>query len=633
MRRGKLSLSIRIIPVAFIFLLGIFPLLLSQTVVSRTIRQIIQENTSRLTKGNLELSRHYLNYILGLVEIHASRMVESRYFLAMLGTTPLQPDSLHELLERSGLDRTCDDLLLVDVSEKRVLAGSFPDLNRFIESEQAALLLENSSRSLWMGRSPVGSANRSDKTMWLYKSLFHEGRDFIVALSVKRELFNDLLSQFSASAEADVLLISSDNQTIPEDRDFFQYPFSARALSRSLESRYNIFYDTLESETGREKLMVQAYTDPDYLYNLVVLTPEKILFSGFDAIVRISAITLLSLSALMLLAGLLLAYFVSRRLYEFLEAAEKIGAGHYDLGWKPVCIGIKEINRLSVAMEDLAGVVQEGRRVLESRVQERSEELQRTRQILIHSEKMALMGRQGAKVAHEINNPLGVAVTASSHLGAVLSDVEKKITAESLTKRDFQNFMETSRVVVETIDRNLRHAAGMIVGFKNFAADQAKEDREVISVDHYVGEILTSLSYELRKTPFRIEYDGDESLKIETIPSILYQTLTNLIHNSLLHGFEGLDRGVISIDIKKVDDHVVILYRDDGRGISEEDLSRLYKPFFTTKPGEGGTGLGLNIIKDLIETSLKGTILCQSKPGEGVLFTIRFPISMEGDNG
>jgi len=633
MKRGKLSLSIRIIPVAFVFLLGIFPLLLSQTVVSRTIRTIIQENTTRLTKGNLELSRNYLNNILENVEVRASRMIDSSFFLTLIGEAPLGPEEIYELFGRSDLERTCDDLFLVDVSERKILAGVFLDPNRFMKSEQAALLLENPSRSLWMGRSPAGSVNRTDRTMWLYKSLVHEGRHIIVALSVKREIFDDLLSQFSTSTEADVLLISSDNQVIPENRDFFQYPFSAKALSRSLESRYNIFYDSLESEQGSEKLMVQAYTDPEYLYNLVILTPEKTLFSGFDSVVRISAITLFSLSVLMLLTGLLLAYFVSRRLHDFLEAAEKIGAGHYDLGWKPIYIGIKEINRLSVAMEELAGEVQEGRRDLESRVQERSEELQRTRQILIHSEKMALMGRQGAKVAHEINNPLGVAVTASSHLGSVISDVEKKMTAESLTKKDFQHFMDTSRVVVETIDRNLRHATGMILGFKNFAADQAKEDREVISVDHYVGEILTSLSYELRKTPYRIEYEGDESLTIETIPSILYQTLTNLINNSLLHGFEGLDRGVIKIDIKKSGDHVVILYRDDGRGISEENLSRLYKPFFTTKPGEGGTGLGLNIIKDLIETSLHGTIECQSKPGEGVLFTICFPISGESENG
>ncbi|MBN2658154.1 MAG: HAMP domain-containing histidine kinase [Spirochaetales bacterium] len=629
MIKGKLTLSIKYIPITFVVLIGIIPLFFSQTIINKTIRTIIVDNTTKLTQGILDQSRNYLNHLLEDVEITIDGLIAEAAFPELLEEMIIEREKIASFQKMAGLVRSLEDFIVIDLTAKRSLTEPFPDLDKFLLSEQAALLLENPSRSLWMGRPPIGSGRKTDITLWLYKTLKYKGHHYVLAASIDRRLFEEMLSLFSSAAEAEVILISSDNQTIPENSGFFSYPFAAKALSRSLDSRYNIIYDYIESDKGTEKLMVQTYTDPAYLYNLVIITPEKTLFRGFDIIFRITTVILAFLSLVMFSSGLFLSYLIARQMNDFLDAAERIGAGQYRLVWKQHFIQLKEILRLNQAMQTLAGEVEVSRSSLESSVRERSEELQKTRQTLIHSEKMALMGRQSAKVAHEINNPLGVAVTASSHLSSVVSEIEKKFIANNLTRKDFTTLIETSRTVSETVNRNLRHATSMIIGFKNFASDQAKEDWAVISLDRYVKEIIDAFSYELKNRPYRIEYRGDENIEVETVPSIIYQTLTNLINNSLLHGFEGKDQGLISIHISKESDQIVILYSDDGKGISTENLSQIYKPFFTTKSGAGGTGLGLNIIKGLIEENLRGSILCESSPGEGVRFRIRFPANRE----
>lgn len=625
----KITISMKLILFSIVILLGMVPLYFMYTIVTRSVRQNIIENTTLLTKGILEQSHLYLNRLFSDLETRLDEISEDDSLLSGNGRGNLQYSDNNNLIMGSLAIYNSDpsgQSFFIDLEEEKIRPITDDERSSFFRSEPSALLSENRSRKLWSGKAPSGLGN-SPSSMWLYRIVDRKNENYYVAASVGREEFLSLLSIFSETSEAEALLISSDNRVFPESINFFSYSFAAKALSRSIEGRFNIIYDS-----DGDDLMVQTYTDPQYFYNLVIITPHKTLFRGLDSVVGTMTTSLILLSVSSLGIGLVFIYLFDRQIRQTINAVQQIGSGVYELDYRRNPVELRENLVLRTAILKLADEVRDSRQSLEKRVKERTEELKTsleelhiTRQSLIHSEKMAAMGRQGAKIAHEINNPISVAVTASSHLGTSVRDIRKKFDGGKLTKTDFSEMLDLSSEISEIIQRNLRQASGMILGFKDFAADQARSEIRKIRIGNYVNEIIKNFSYKLRRTSYRIELNCDMTLEIVTIPSIIYQTITNLINNSLFHGFESRESGLMTIDISRDDEWIQIVYRDDGVGIENENLSQLFKPFFTTKAGEGGTGLGLNIIRDLIEGDLKGQITCESRPGEGVCFTVRFP--------
>ena len=126
-----------------------------------------------------------------------------------------------------------------------------------------------------------------------------------------------------------------------------------------------------------------------------------------------------------------------------------------------------------------------------------------------------------------------------------------------------------------------------------------------------------------------VKINCPEDLEIDSFPGALSQIITNLIMNSIKHGFEGMDKGTITIDIKRSDDNIMLLYGDTGRGISDSHLEKIFDPFFTTKRGVGGSGLGMNIVYNLVTQTLNGQISCTSKVGHGTWFEIEFPVHIK----
>ncbi|MEO7757513.1 MAG: HAMP domain-containing sensor histidine kinase, partial [Dokdonella sp.] len=139
-----------------------------------------------------------------------------------------------------------------------------------------------------------------------------------------------------------------------------------------------------------------------------------------------------------------------------------------------------------------------------------------------------------------------------------------------------------------------------------------------------LNEILTTLGPTLKKTPHRIELHCPPGLIVETAPGALYQIVTNLVMNSLMHGLEAAGGGSIRIDARREGGDVLIDYADDGRGMEEAVRTRVFEPFFTTRRGQGGSGLGMHIVYNLVTQVLHGSIDCQSSPGQGAHFRIRF---------
>ena len=294
----------------------------------------------------------------------------------------------------------------------------------------------------------------------------------------------------------------------------------------------------------------------------------------------------------------------------------------------------QDINALKLAEEALRGLNEDlelrvDRRTadLRSANQELRETLDRltlTQRQLLEAEKLASLGGLVAGIAHEINTPIGVSVTAASHLAQEAVHLSQLIAKGELKRSDLQRFehaaLEGSRLIL----RNLQRADQLVKSFKQVAVDQSNEDRRVVDLAVCINEILVTLGPALKKTPHRIEVDCEASVICETAPGALYQVISNLVMNSVIHGFADGIVGEIRIGISRDGDTAVIDYRDNGVGMDEVTSARIFDPFFTTRRGAGGSGLGMHIVYNLVTQVLGGTIVVDSSPGNGIWLCIRF---------
>jgi signal transduction histidine kinase len=243
---------------------------------------------------------------------------------------------------------------------------------------------------------------------------------------------------------------------------------------------------------------------------------------------------------------------------------------------------------------------------------------------------MAALGALVAGVAHEINTPLGIGVTAASHLETESKRVRALVADGGLKRSDLEAYLDTAGSSSELILRNLKRADHLVKSFKQVAVDQSSEQRRVIELAEYLDEILTSLHPRLKRTKHEVVVDCDPTIRVNTFPGALYQVVVNLVINSLMHGFEEIAAGRVDLAVRCVDGQVEIDYRDNGRGMPETVRARIFEPFFTTKRGQGGSGLGMHIVYNLVTQMLGGTVACDSAPGQGVRFLVKFP---QGDLG
>lgn len=253
------------------------------------------------------------------------------------------------------------------------------------------------------------------------------------------------------------------------------------------------------------------------------------------------------------------------------------------------------------------------------------ESLENAQDQLVQSEKMAALGELVAGVAHEINTPVGVGVTAASFLDVKTAEIKKRFNAGTLRKSDLEKYLALTEEVSNSILINMERAAELISSFKQVAVDQSNQTRRVFKVKDYLGEILLSLGPKLNKTGYTVEIDCDPDLEMDSYPGAVSQIMNNLIMNSLIHGFENLEQGEIRIIVKDEQDQIHIRYSDNGSGMSPETLSKTFDPFYTTRRGKEGTGLGMSIVYNLATQTMNGKIDCDSSPGNGICLTLSLP--------
>jgi signal transduction histidine kinase len=258
-------------------------------------------------------------------------------------------------------------------------------------------------------------------------------------------------------------------------------------------------------------------------------------------------------------------------------------------------------------------------------LKESLETLERTRDQLVQSEKMAALGGLVAGVAHEINTPVGVGVTAASFLQTKTEELQRLYASGELKRSDLESYLQIIDEISHSILINMERAAELISSFKQVAVDQSSEEKRFFNLREYIGEVLLSLRPRYKNTGHEIEVTCDSDIEIFSYPGAYSQIVSNLIMNSLVHGFKGIDSGRMTFTITRSGGVIDFVYRDNGVGMDQDHVAKVFDPFFTTMRGKGGTGLGMSIVFNLVTQTLGGSIRCESSKGSGVTFSMRFP--------
>jgi signal transduction histidine kinase len=253
--------------------------------------------------------------------------------------------------------------------------------------------------------------------------------------------------------------------------------------------------------------------------------------------------------------------------------------------------------------------------------------LQLTQDKLVEQEKLAALGSLVAGVAHELNTPIGNSVLTASTMHNMNEEFLALVQSGQLRRSNLETFCNNSTNSVNLIVRNLDNAARLITSFKQIAVDQTSDKRRLFDLKTVCNEVALTLSNRLKREGHELRIDVEDGLQMDSYPGSFGQVLSNLVINAIVHGLSEKNHGIISLQAKAIEnDQVKIIFHDDGRGIDAAHINHVFEPFFTTRLGQGGSGLGLHICYNIIYSVLGGSIELRSSPGEGASFTITLPL-------
>lgn len=252
-------------------------------------------------------------------------------------------------------------------------------------------------------------------------------------------------------------------------------------------------------------------------------------------------------------------------------------------------------------------------------------QLKESQNQLIEKEKMASLGALVAGIAHEINTPVGNGVTANSIIQECIKNLEVKFTQKNIGTKFLENIIEKIKEASQITSINLYRASELISSFKRIAIDQSNDNIGNIRLYAYINEILLSLKPSIKRGNHSVHLCCNEDIEIKCNAGLLSQMFTNLVLNSIIHGFEGIEAGKIDIVITVNGGNIEINYQDDGIGMNEDSIKKLFEPFYTTKRNSGGTGLGAHIIYNVINQGLHGTLEVKSDENQGLKYRILLP--------
>lgn len=314
----------------------------------------------------------------------------------------------------------------------------------------------------------------------------------------------------------------------------------------------------------------------------------------------------------------------------------KVSASVFEAeGEKYMMLAVQDVTAQREAEQQIREINQQ----LEERVRQRTlkleqtnaelaaalETLQRAKDELVRAEKMAALGSLVSGVAHELNTPIGNGLLAATTMESRLREFSL-LMKTGLSRSDLDKLIDDAQFATELLVRNLRRAGDLVRSFKQVAVDRTSSQRRQFELQELVSETVMTLSPAISKSGCEVRTEIDSGLQFESYPGPLGQILDNLINNAMIHGFPAGQTGTIVLRAQALGpSEVEIEVRDDGVGIDPENLKRVFDPFFTTRLGQGGSGLGLHIVHNIVTGVLGGRMDVSSQVGEGAVFVVRLP--------
>jgi len=290
------------------------------------------------------------------------------------------------------------------------------------------------------------------------------------------------------------------------------------------------------------------------------------------------------------------------------------------------------VHQRTLQLSETNSQLEEHKYSLEKLVDERTNELvvvidnlNKTQQQLVEAEKMASLGRLVAGISHELNTPLGICLTFISSLEEKLISFHRAFDSGELRKEDFVNFLQSAKETSSLVTSHLTQASELVQNFKMVSVDVSSDMKREFDLVEYIYNVMNSLKAEMLGAKVSIDYDRNNDYRIDSYPGLFTQIFTNLVMNSLTHAFAAGAVGEIKIELKLVRAMVTIVYQDDGKGMAEDTRRQVFEPFFTTTRGTGGSGLGMNILYNLVVNNLSGSVECHSELNVGTKYIIQFP--------
>jgi len=388
-------------------------------------------------------------------------------------------------------------------------------------------------------------------------------------------------------------------------------PANLDLLSQILELEgYSVSFAT----NGKQALELASINTPDLIL-LDIMMPEM---DGIETCRRLK-----SLASVKEIPVIFITAKTDRK-----DVAEGFMIGGVDYICKPVqqeevCARVEchlKLQALVKARDDLITQLCEYTKKIEIKVEEQNKQLQQ-------NEKLAAIGAMVGEFTHEISTPVGIAITALSHNIDALNTVKTQYDEDALGEEEFAYFLDNSLETSDIASRNLKRMIALVKSFKSTTVNQCHDVCRPFYLEECLSDVVASLQPRLKHSPHSLQLECKGDVLINSYPGTFAQIVINFVNNSLLHAFKSSDKGLMTLLAETVGENLVLSFSDNGCGISVDLQEKIFEKFYTTKLGQEGSGLGLHIVRSLVQEKLHGTVACHTKDGGGSVFEITLPLN------
>lgn len=451
------------------------------------------------------------------------------------------------------------------------------------------------NRAIWLD--PYYNANINIKMLSYVAPLEIDGQVIgVVGVDLNFDLFEYIVQDGAKDGKA--ILINEDNEYLVHE--LYNLEDNLRSVNddalNSLESVVSSNGHGSYEYEGKEKNTIFGYSKLKNDWTIIISLTEAEAFADLNQ--KLMLLIILNLSMILILSTI--AFFIGKRL-----------------------------NKIILRNSELENMVENRTRQLidiNHELEASLSELHEAQEQLITSEKLASLGELVAGVAHEINTPLGSSITLNSFMIMKIKKVKEQFENGDLSKIYLLDFINSIEQSSKTSLISLQKTAEIVETFKQVSIDHSSLDLRIINLKDYIEMIIMNLNSKLKEHDHHVEVICTKSITIETYPGIMSQIIVNLVLNSIQHGFKYTEHGDIDIMLNKENNNILIHYKDNGTGITEDAHEKIFNPFYSSNRNEGSVGLGLHILHNLITRNLKGTIQLDPSVKKGVHFIIKFPI-------